>query len=59
MTDYMMRLSEVTIKTGLSRSTIDRMEADGKFPKRRKLSERAIGWRSSDVEKWIKGRELA
>jgi len=35
--------------TGLGRSTIYRMEADGQFPPRIKLGMRAVGWLERDV----------
>ena len=40
-------------RTGLSKETIRRMEAEGKFPKRRKLSTQIVGWFESEVEAWL------
>ena len=42
--------------TGLSRSTRWRLEREGKFPKRIKISENTIGWFPKDIEKWIQDR---
>ena len=39
----------VRCMTGLGRSTIYRMEADGQFPPRIKLGMRAVGWLERDV----------
>ncbi|WML91141.1 AlpA family phage regulatory protein [Thiothrix lacustris] len=49
------RLKEVMIRTGLSKSTIYRLEAAGKFPKRLKIGFRAVGWDSGDVTAFIHG----
>lgn len=53
------RLPAVKARTGLSRSTIYKLLADGKFPTHIKLGERAVGWRSSDIDAWIASRESA
>lgn len=45
--------------TGLSRSSIYRLEALGQFPARVKLGEAACGWRSDEIEAWIKSRQRA
>ncbi len=51
-----LRLSEVTVKTGLSRSTIyERIKAKT-FPQPISLGERAIGFLSSEVDEWIEAR---
>jgi len=52
------RLPEVRTRTGLSRSTIYKLEAEGNFPKRIKLGERAVGWRSNDINEWINSRTV-
>ena len=41
-------------KLGLSRSTIYRMMNHGEFPRPVRIGRRAVGWRSSDVEEWLK-----
>ena len=51
-----LRTPEVLKLTGLSNTTIWRMEARGDFPKRVKLGVRAVGWRVSDFEDWEKSR---
>ena len=42
--------------TGLSRTSRWRLEQEGKFPKRYKISANAIGWLASDLEEWIASR---
>jgi prophage regulatory protein len=46
-------------KTGLSDPVIDREEAQGRFPKRIKLSERAVGWLEKEIDQWIADRVAA
>lgn len=50
---------EVCEKTKLSKSTLLKMEKEGKFPKRIALSARKVVWRASLVEEWIDAREAA
>ncbi len=55
--DKIIRIPATVDMTGVSRSTLYRMEKSGKFPKRIRISERASGWRLSDVQAWIKSRD--
>jgi prophage regulatory protein len=48
-----IRLPEVLRLTGLSKRTIYRLEGAGRFPSRRKLGLRAVGWPESAVNGWI------
>ena len=58
--DQILRGPAVQAMTGLSRSTIYRLETKkNQFPKRVKLGERACGWRLSDVQAWIETRKQA
>ncbi len=50
------RLPVVMRATGLSRSTIRRLELGGGFPRRVKLSGRSMGWRATDILGWLKTR---
>lgn len=43
--------------TGLSPSTVRRLEMAGQFPKRVKLSKAAVGWLESDVMAWVESRK--
>ena len=49
----LMRLKEALEVTGLSKATIERLEKQLLFPKRLKLTKRAVCWVQSDVNKWI------
>ncbi|WP_081355827.1 helix-turn-helix transcriptional regulator [Nitrosospira multiformis] len=51
-----LKQPEVSRVTGLSRSSIYRLEAQGQFPSRVKLSECASGWHSEEVQAWIDSR---
>ncbi len=48
-----LRLPEVVSRVGLSRTEIYRRIARGTFPHMIELGPRAVGWRESDVDKWI------
>jgi len=54
-----VRLPVVMDMTGLSRTTIWRLERDGQFPKRRRLSANSVGWIMQSVQEWIAEREAA
>jgi len=42
--------------TGLSRTTIWRLENKEEFPRRVSLGANSVGWRLSEVKRWVKGR---
>ena len=54
-----LRRDEVIIRTGLSRTTLWRLERDGQFPKRLRLSRNAVGWNAREVARWLAARPLA
>jgi prophage regulatory protein len=56
--DRLLRLPEVKTRTGLGRSSIYRLVATGAFPRPRKLAERAVAWRASEIETWIESRPI-
>ena len=41
----------------LSRTTIWRLERQGEFPRRMRISRNRVGWLLSDVEEWIASRQ--
>ena len=51
-----LRLRQVCQLTGLGRSMIYQMQAEGRFPQRIKLGERAVGWLESEVRDWLRTR---
>ena len=54
----LLRLRAVMHVTGLSRSTLYRLIADGQFPRPVRLGPRAVAWRRSDVEAWSEARPV-
>ena len=54
--DNILREPEVAKRTRLSRSSRWRMERLKLFPKRRRLSENAVGWLESEIDAWIESR---
>ena len=51
-----LRAPDVVRRTGLSSTTIWRLERDGRFPRRRRIAGNLVGWRSDHVEAWIRER---
>jgi prophage regulatory protein len=51
-----LRLPEVCKLTGLCRSSIYQMEAEGRFPSRVPIGLRAVGWVESEVQDWLRRR---
>jgi prophage regulatory protein len=52
----LIKLPEVIEITTLSRASIYRLIADGKFPKQVKLSTRACAWVEQEVLEWLNDR---
>ena len=42
--------------TSLSRTTVWRLEADGKFPKRILIGSRGVGWLLNEIQDWMTSR---
>lgn len=51
-----LRLPAVILKTNLSKSTIYRLEAEGKFPRRVQLGANSTGWYSDEIDAWLVNR---
>lgn len=49
----LLRIADVSKRTGLSRSTIYAREAAGDFPQRIKIGKRASAWRSDEIAAYI------
>ena len=54
--DRVLRISEVSKTTGLSRTSIYEAVKANSFPKPLKISERSIGFLQSEISAWIKER---
>ncbi|GIU20067.1 hypothetical protein TUM4261_42720 [Shewanella sp. c952] len=48
-----IRLKELTAKTGLSRSTVYELIASDQFPKQFPLGPRCVGWVEQEVDDWL------
>jgi prophage regulatory protein len=51
-----IRFTAVRDRTGLSRSTIWRLERRGAFPKHKRLSTNAVGWLEQEIDQWVRSR---
>ena len=56
MSDRFVREPECLKITGLSRTTRWRLERVGSFPRRKKISENAVGWLESELQKWLENK---
>lgn len=52
----MLRFPDVRERTGLSRTTVWRLERRGQFPAHRQLSANTVGWLEEEVTAWIRSR---
>ncbi len=51
-----LRRADVCKVTGLSYSTIWRLEAAGQFPGRVQLAANSVGWHAAEVDAWLGNR---
>jgi len=56
MTSKVLRLPEVRLRIGLSRSQVYLMIKRGEFPPPIKIGARASAWMESDVDAWLAER---
>lgn len=54
--ERLVRLAEVKLRTGLSRSTIYLAIKNDQFPKPVNLGMRSVGWLESEINLWIADR---
>lgn len=52
----MLRLAQVIDTTGLGRSKIYQLQAQGNFPKGVKITSRSVGWVEAEVQAWLARR---
>jgi len=57
--DRYIRIKELAVMLGISKSTIYRLVQENKFPKQFRLTERTSVWRLSVINQWIAEREKA
>lgn len=51
-----LRFPAVRARTGLSRTTIWRLERQGNFPRHRRISRNAVAWAEHEVADWIRSK---
>lgn len=51
-----LRFPAVRARTGLSRTTIWRLERRGDFPRHRRISRNAVAWAEHEVGEWIRAK---
>ena len=52
----MLRLSQVNAVTGLGKTKIYELQAEGSFPMRVKLTSHSVAWIEEDVQAWLAKR---
>lgn len=52
----LLRRPEVERRTGLRSTRLDELESRGEFPKRVKISARAVGWVEAEISAFIRSR---
>ena len=57
MIPRILRRPEVEAYTGLSRSTLYAMMAEGEFPRPLRLGKRAVGWSAIAISEWVESRK--
>jgi prophage regulatory protein len=53
----LIRFKELRLRTGLSRTSIWRLERKGQFPSRRQLSDNTVAWREDKIDEWVQTRD--
>jgi len=53
MLPQIIRRKDIEKRLKISRSSIYAMMSQGEFPKPVRLGRRAVGWKSTDIEKWL------
>jgi prophage regulatory protein len=51
-----LRMKQVTERTGICRALVYRYIREGKFPSSIRLGERAVGWYEHDIDAWLSSR---
>ena len=55
----LLRFPAVRERTGLSRSTIWRLESRGEFPRHHRIAPNVVAWIEEEVSSWIQQRVRA
>ncbi len=55
----LLRLHDVLVLTSLKRSSLYKAIQEGKFPPPKKLSDKSVAWKVSDIEEWANALPVA
>lgn len=58
MNNQLLRFGAVRQLVSLSRTTIWRLEREGKFPARRQLGSNSVAWIAAEVTAWVESRAI-
>lgn len=58
-TSRLVRLPEALARSGLSKSTLYRLEKAGRFPQKIRVGERMTAFRESELEDWLAAQPRA
>jgi prophage regulatory protein len=56
--EVILRRPAVLVMTGLSDSSLLRLERTGEFPRARRIGGRTVGWLQGEVREWLRSRPL-
>ena len=59
MEQQILRLPDVRRATGISKATLYRLVNAGRFPRPVQLGARCVGWRATEIERWLAERPPA
>jgi prophage regulatory protein len=59
MQEIILRKPAVLATIGLKSTWLNEAVKAGNFPKPIRLGSRSVGWRRSEIEAWLKSREVA
>lgn len=51
--NQMLKWPDVNSQTKLSRSKVNELESQGRFPKRISLGHRLVVWKSAEIDRWV------
>lgn len=58
MSERLLRQRDVLDRTGLSGTSLWRLEHRGDFPQRRRLGPNMVGWLESEITAWLRARPV-
>jgi prophage regulatory protein len=51
-----LSFKDIMDKLSIARSTIDRWEKEGNFPRRIKISANKVRWKSTEISEWLRNK---